>query len=158
MIICHVLSLQHYYGLYQKIYPCIYFLLPVSAKHKNCANKRNLTKSDNINQLWKTDIHNVRAYNNLCYLMAVEYCFSKRWLSYNFSRTFTAKVCVKSIEEDYPILYNSSSRINLILRVDNSPQYIAKSFKDTVRLLNIPHGYIEKQTYEDNRNIESVHN
>ncbi|WP_236940614.1 integrase core domain-containing protein [Ferroplasma acidiphilum] len=37
-------------------------------------------------------------------------------------------------------------------------QYIAKSFKDTARLLNIPHEYIEKQTPEDNGDIESFHN
>ena len=37
-------------------------------------------------------------------------------------------------------------------------QYIAKSFKDTVRLLNIKHEYIKKQTPEDNGDIESFHN
>ena len=37
-------------------------------------------------------------------------------------------------------------------------KYIAKNFNDTARLLNIPHEYIEKQTPEDNGDIESFHN
>ena len=47
---------------------------------------------------------------------------------------------------------------NLVLRTDNGRQYIAKSFNDTARLLNIPHEYIKKQTPEDNGDIESFHN
>ena len=90
--------------------------------------------------------------------MAVKDCFSKRWLSYNFSRTCTAKDCVKPIEEAYAIRYNNSNLNNLVLRTDNGPQYIAKSFKEIVRLLNIPYEYIEKQTPEDNGDIESFHN
>ena len=92
------------------------------------------------------------------YLMAVKDCFSKRWLSYNFSRTCTAKDYVKPVEDAYAIRYSNSNLNNLVLRTGNGPQYIAKSFKDTARLLNIPHEYIEKQTPEDNGDIESFHN
>ena len=128
------------------------------AKHKNRTNRRNLTKPSDINRLWETDIHYVRTHNGMNYLMAVKDCFSKRWLSYNFSRTCTAKDCVKPIEDAYAIRYSNSNLSNLVLRTDNGPQYIAKSFKETVRLLNIPHEYIEKQTPEDNGDIESFHN
>ena len=127
-------------------------------KHKNRTNKRNLTKPSALNNLWETDIHYVRTHNGMYYLMAVKDCFSKRWISYNFSRTCTAKDCVKPIEDAYAIRYKDSNLNNLVLRTDNGPQYIAKSFKDTVRLLNIPHEYIEKQTPEDNGDIESFHN
>ena len=128
------------------------------AKHKNRTNKRNLTKPSDINQLWETDIHYVRTHNGMCYLMAVKDCFSKRWLSYNFSRTCTAKDCVKPVEDAHAIRYTNSNLNNLVLRTDNDPQYIAKSFKAPARLLNIPHEYIEKQTPEDNGDIESFHN
>ena len=128
------------------------------AKHKNRTNRRNLTKPSDINQLWETDIHYVSTYNGMYYLMAVKDCFSKRWISYNFSRTCTAKDCVKPIEEAYAIRYSNSNLSNLVLRTDNGTQYIAKSFKDTVRLLNIKHEYIKKQTPEDNGDIESFHN
>ncbi len=90
--------------------------------------------------------------------MAVKDCFSKRWISYNFSRTCTAKDCVKPIEEAYAIRYSNSNLNNLVLRTDNGTQYIAKSFKAPVRLLSIKHEYIKKQTPEDNGDIESFHN
>ena len=128
------------------------------AKHKNRTNKRNLTKPSNIKLLWETDIHYVRTHNGMNYLMAVKDCFSKRWLSYNFSRTCTAKDCVKPVEETYSIRYNNSNLNNLVLRTDNGRQYIAMEFKAPVRLLNIPHEYIGKQTPEDNGDIESFHN
>ena len=73
------------------------------AKHKNRTSKRNLTKPSALNQLWETDIHYVRTSNGMYYLMAVKDCFSKRWISYNFSRTCTAKDCVKPIEDAYAI-------------------------------------------------------
>ena len=93
------------------------------AKHKNRTNKRNLTKPSDINQLWETDIHYVRTYNGIYYLMAVKNCFSKRWLSYNFSRACTAKDCVKPIEDAYAIRYTNSNLNNLVLRTDNDPVY-----------------------------------
>ena len=115
------------------------------AKHKNRTNKRNLTRPENINQLWETDIHYVSTNNGMYYLMAVKDCFSKRWPSYNFSRTCTANDCVKPIEDAYTIRYSNSNLSNLVLRTDNGTQYIAKSFKDTVRLLNIKHEYIKNK-------------
>ena len=128
------------------------------ARHKNRTNMRNLTKPSALNQLWETDIHYVRTHNGMCYLMAVKDCFSKRWLSYNFSRTCTAEDCVKPIEEPHAIMYTNSNLNNLVLRTDNGPQYIAKSFKALVKLLNIKHECIKKQTLEDNGDIESFHN
>ena len=52
-----------------------------------------------------------------------------------------------------PCQYSNSNLNNLVLRTDNGPQYIAKSFKDTASLLNIPHEYIKKKTHEDNGDI-----
>ena len=84
------------------------------AKHKNRTNKRNLTRLENINKLWETDMRYVRAHNGMYYLMAVKDCFSKRWLSYNFSSTCTTNDCVKPIEEAYAIRYSNSNLNNLV--------------------------------------------
>ena len=114
------------------------------AKHKNRTNKRNLTKPSALSQLWETDLHYVRTHNGMYYLMAVKDCFSKRWLSYNFSRTCTAKDCIKPIEDAYAIRYSNSNLNNLVLTTDDGPQYIAMELKDTARILNILHEYIWK--------------
>ena len=127
------------------------------AEHKNRTRKRDLTKPENINKLWETDIHYVSTHDGMYYLMGVKDCFSKKWLSYNFSRTCTAKDCIKSVEKAYANRKNSDLN-NLILRTDNGTQYTAKAFKETVKLLNIKQEYIKKQTPEDNGDIESFHN
>ena len=80
----------------------------------------------------------------MCYLMPVEDCFSKKWLSYNFSRIRTDKNWIKPIEDTYAIRYNDSHLSDLVLRTGIGPQYIAKSFKAPVKLLNIKHEYIKK--------------
>ncbi|WP_298275751.1 IS3 family transposase [Ferroplasma sp.] len=73
------------------------------AKHKNRTNKRNLTRPSALNKLWEPDIRYVRTHNGMYYLKAIKDCFSKRWNSYNFSITCTAKDCVKPIEDTYDI-------------------------------------------------------
>ncbi|WP_298275749.1 hypothetical protein [Ferroplasma sp.] len=53
--------------------------------------------------------------------------------------------------------HSNSDLNNLVLRTDNGTQYIAKSFKASVKLMNITHEYIKKQTPKDNEDIESFH-
>jgi len=71
--------------------------------------------------------------------------------------TCTAKDCIKPVEEAYAIRYKDYNLNNRALRADNSPQYIAKEFKNTLKLLNIKHEYIKKQPPEDNGALESFH-
>ncbi|EQB71561.1 MAG: hypothetical protein AMDU1_APLC00023G0008 [Thermoplasmatales archaeon A-plasma] len=49
------------------------------AKHKNRTRNRDLTKPENINALWETDIHYISTVNEgMVYLMSIKDCFSKR--------------------------------------------------------------------------------
>ena len=129
------------------------------AKHKNRTGKKDLTKPVNINMLWETDIHYVSTiHDGIAYLMSIKDCFSKKWISYEFSRTCTAKDCIKSVEKAYAIRFPHGNTGNIVLRTDNGPQYLSEIFKNTVKHLGIRSEYIQKHTPEDNGDIESFHN
>ena len=53
--------------------------------------------------------------------------------------------------------FSGTSPAHLILRTDNGPQYIASVFQQSVKLMGIGQEYIQKQTPEDNGDIESLH-
>ncbi len=129
------------------------------AKHRNRTRKRDLTKPDSINRLWETDIHYIgTAREGMAYLMSIKDCFSKRWVSYEISRSCTAKDCIKAVEKAYAGRFPDGKPSNLILRTDNGPQYIAREFRESMRLMGIGQEYIQKHTPEDNGDIESFHN
>ncbi len=46
----------------------------------------------------------------------------------------------------------------MVLRPDNGPQYIAETFRNTVKVYEIQSEYIQKHTPEDNGDIESFDN
>ena len=46
----------------------------------------------------------------------------------------------------------------LVLRSNNGPQYISKEFRSPIKLLGIKLEYIQKNSPEDNGNIETFHN
>ena len=50
--------------------------------------------------------------------------------------------------------FNGSVPKGLVLRTDNGPQYIAREFRDAMKLLGIKLEYIQKHTPENNANIE----
>ena len=47
---------------------------------------------------------------------------------------------------------------NITLRTDNGPQYISKEFNSYLKTMEINLEYIEKETPEENADIESFHN
>ena len=72
------------------------------AKHKNRTRKRDITKPENINCLWETDIHYISTTRDgMAYLMSIKDCFSKRWISYEISRSCMAKDCIMAVEKAY---------------------------------------------------------
>ena len=85
-------------------------------------------------------------------------CFSKKWISYVFSKTCTAKDCIRAVEKACAIRFPDGNPHDLVLRTDNGPQYVSEMFKNTVKILGIKSEYIQKHTPEDNGNIESFHN
>ena len=117
------------------------------ARHKNRTRTKDLTRPDNINRLWETDIHYVGTrVDGMVYLMSIKDCFSKKWISYELSRTCTAKDAIRAVEKAYAIRFSGTSPAHLILRTDNGPQYIASVFQQSVKLMGIGQEYIQKQT------------
>ena len=130
-----------------------------SAKHKDRIRKRDLTKPENINRLWETDIHFIStSREGMIYLISIKDCFSKKWISYEISRSCTAKDCIRTLEKAYSARFPDIKKKDLVLRTDNGPQYISGEFKETVKFLGIRSEYIQKHTPEDNGDIESFHN
>ena len=69
------------------------------AKHRNRTRRKDLTKPENINILWEKDIHYVSTvHDGMVYLMSIKDCYSKKWISYEFSKSCTAKDCIKAVE------------------------------------------------------------
>ena len=129
------------------------------AKHRNRTRRKDITKPDNINILWETDIHYVSTvHDGMLYLMSIKDCYSKKWISYEFSKTCTAKDCIKAVENAYMMRFPNGGIHNLILRTDNGPQYISREFRESMKLPGIRSEYIQKHTPEDNGDIESFHN
>ena len=121
------------------------------ARHRNRTRRKDLTKPENINRLWETDIHYVSTVRDgMAYLMSIKDCYSKKWISYEFSKTCTARACIKAVEKAYAIRFPDGNHHDLILRTDNGPQYISEVFKNTVKILGIRSEYIQKHTPEDN--------
>ena len=85
-------------------------------------------------------------------------CFSKKWISYEFSRTCTAGDCIRAVEKAYAVRFPDVKPVHLVLRTDNGLQYISREFRESMKLLGIKSEYIQKHTPEDNGDIESFHN
>ena len=129
------------------------------ACHKNRTRKKDLTKPDNINRLWETDIHYVgTARDGMHYLMSIKDCFSKKWISHEFSRSCTATDALRAVEKACAVRFSGTVPHDLVLRTDNGPQYISRGFRESMKLLGIRSEYIQKHTPEDNGDIESFHN
>ena len=131
--------------------------LPV-AKHKNRIETRNLFNPIAPDQLWQTDITYIPTIFCMTYLMCIKDCFSKEWQGYYYAVTCTASDAIKSVEDAVLKVFNGNIPKGLTLRVDNGPQYISNVFMKAMDLLGIMVEHIQKQTPEDNGDIESFHN
>ncbi|MCL4327968.1 MAG: integrase core domain-containing protein [Candidatus Thermoplasmatota archaeon] len=94
----------------------------------------------------------------MIHLMGIKDCFSKRRISYEISRSCTAKDCASAVEKAYMERFPGDMPLSLILRTDNGPQYTAGEFRESMKILGIRQEYIQKHTPEDNGDIESFHN
>ncbi len=121
--------------------------------------RKDLARPDNINILWEICIHCVSTVRDgMVYLMSIKDCFNKKRISYEFSKTCTAKDWIKAVENVYVIKFPDGNHHELILRTDNGLQYISGKLKNAVKILGIRTEYIQKHTPEDNGDIESFHN
>ena len=69
--------------------------------------------------------------------MSIKDCFSKRWISYELSRSCTSKDCIKAVEKAYAMRFQSYLPVRPILRTDNGPQYAAKEFRESMKFMGI---------------------
>ncbi len=111
------------------------------AKHRNRTGKKDLAKPDGINRLWETDIHHIStARDGMVYLMGIKDCFSKRWMSYEISRSCTAKDCASAGEKAYMERFPGGMPLSLVLRTDNGD---IESFHNSLKTDYIWTGDIE---------------
>ena len=94
----------------------------------------------------------------MIYLISIKDCFSKKWISFEISRSSTAKDCIRSLEKAYSARFPGIKKKDLVLRTDNGPQYISGEFKETVKFLGIRSEYIQNILPKTKKNIESFHN
>ena len=127
------------------------------ARHRGRTKTRNLFHPTGPDQLWETDITYIPTVQCLTYLMAIKDCFTKEWQGYNFSRSCLSSDAIRAVEDAVLRAFDGEVPDELVLRVDNGPQYISQQFRSAMNLLGIHIEYIQKHTPEDNGNIESFH-
>ena len=127
------------------------------ARHRGRTKSRNLFRPTGPDQLWETDITYIPTQQGMTYLMAIKDCFTKEWVGYQYSRSCLSKDAIRAVEDAIVKAFEGRAPEGLVLRVDNGPQYIARKFRSSMKLLRISLEYIQKHTPEDNGNIESFH-
>ncbi len=127
------------------------------AQHKGRTKSRNLFRPTGPDQLWETDITYIPTEQGMTYLMCIKDCFTKEWQGYQYSRSCLSRDAIMAVEDAVMRAFDGEAPEGLVLRVDNGPQYIARQFRSSMKLLRISLEYIQKHTPEDNGNIESFH-
>ena len=94
----------------------------------------------------------------MAYLICLKDAFSKKWYGYNYGKGCTARDAISAVINSISNQFNGNIPDNFILRTDNGPPFISDRFNKELKLLNIKHEYIEKETPTENGDIESFHN
>lgn len=108
-----------------------------------------------INQKWCTDItyiHTIK--DGWTYLASVMDPHSKKIIGYACSKSMTAELAVKSIEN---ACLNVRDTTGIILHSDLGTQYTSKLFEDCLLQKRMVHSYSRKGNPYDNACIESFH-
>ncbi len=127
------------------------------ARHRGRTKTRNLFRSTRPDQLWETDITYIPTQQGLTHLMAIKDCFTKECIGYQYSRSCLSRDAIRAVEDAVVKAFDGEVPERLVLKVDNGPQYIARQFRSSMKLLGISLEYIQKRTPENNGNIESFH-
>ncbi len=125
--------------------------------HKN-KKELKLLKANKPEMLIETDITYIPTNNGMTHLMCIKDVFSKEWYGYNYNTSCTAKDAINAVDNAIIRKFNGNIPDNITLRIDNGPQYISREFNNYLKTMNIRHEYIEKETPEENGDIESFHN
>ena len=114
--------------------------------------------ADNPNMIAETDITYIPTKREMTYLICLKDVFSKKWYGYNYGKSCTAGDAISAVIAPMSKQFSGSIPDSFILRTDNGPQFISDRFNKELKLLNIGHEYIEKETPTENGDIESFHN
>ena len=125
--------------------------------HRN-RNELKLLRADKPEMLIETYITYIPTNNGMTYLMCIKDVFSKEWYGYNYNTSCTAKDAISAMDDSIIRKFNGIVPDNITLRTDNGPQYISKEFNNYLKTMGINHEYIEKETPEENGDVESFHN
>jgi transposase InsO family protein len=130
--------------------------LPVHS-HKN-RKELKLLRADRPEMLIETDITYIPTNNGMTYLMCIKDVFSKEWYGYSYNTSCTAKDAINAMDDSIIRKFNGKVPDNITLRTDNGSQYISREFNNYLKTMRINHEYIERETPEENGDIESFHN
>jgi putative transposase len=131
---------------------------PYSSK-QTIEERENLLERDfittTINEKWVADITYINTLKDgWCYLAFVLDLHSKKIVGYSFSRTMTADLVIKALDNAYST-QNSDDR--LILHTDLGSQYTSEEFTNHVLSKGIKQSFSQKGCPYDNACIESFH-
>lgn len=112
-------------------------------------------KTSTINQKWCTDITYIHTINDgWTYLASVMDFHSKKIIGYAYSKSMTAELAVKAVENACLNVRDSSG---IILHSDLGTQYTSKSFENCLLSKHMHHSFSRKGNPYDNACIESFH-
>ena len=108
--------------------------------------------------LIEIDITYIPTGSGMTYLLCIKDVSSKEWYGYNYNTSCTAKNAVNAVDDAIIRKFSGKVPDNIIHRTDNGSQYTYREFNDYIKAMNIKHEYIEKETPEENGDIESFRN
>ena len=115
-----------------------------------------LFKPSGPHQLWQTYITYIHCgVDGWCYCFNVLDAFTRKWLSYGFEVSATAKAAVAAVV--HAVVQEKPDATKLRIRTDNGSQYSSREFRESIKSLGIRHDFIWKNTPEQNGHIESFH-
>ena len=120
--------------------------------------KIKLETADKPDMVAETALTYIPTGAGMTYLICLKDVYSKVWYGYNYNTSCTARGAINAIDDAIIRKFNGIVPENITLRTDNGPQYISKEFNNYLKTMNIKHEYIERETPEENGDIESFHN
>lgn len=130
-----------------------------SPKNKEIKERVNLLNqnftANNLNEKWVTDITYIHTKKDgWCYLSTIQDLYSKKIISYVFSKKMDTDICLKTLKN---ACNNRKIKEGLILHSDLGAQYTSHSYEKALQDLKIRHSFSNKGCPYDNACIESFH-
>lgn len=140
----------------QRIYRKLGWTVPQKTKSDIIRSAGKLLAPTRPDQLWEADMTYIWCgLDRWCYLFNVIDVFTREWIGYAFDVTATRHSAVMSVNN--AVASRKPRTEELVIRVDNGPQYISNDFRRSVHILGADLDFIWYHTPEQNGHIESFH-